>query len=234
MALVVVFVGGVATLGIAAVFGGAFFACCGGLMVFVALDQGFGTNATVEVTGHKWERTIEVEEYVRYSDDDWCDQIPANADVTRRKSKFHHRDKRIGRDKDIYEDYCHYDAYKWKVTDHEKKSGKSTSPPPSWPKVKDDRCKREGCQKPGDRKETLEVVFEKEKGHKGDPWDCRMDDESEWKSWDKGDRATLLIGGITGAPYCTELKRKSGSSKPKPTPKPSPSPKPKKRKKRRR
>ena len=225
LALLVVLLGAVGAAGVAALFVGSTFACCGGLMVFAIVDRSLGTIERVEVVGHRWERVVEVEELTWDRDEDWCDQIPDDVRIIDVEERWHHRDRRIGPDKDIYEDWCTYEALLWKRVDELERSGDSTDPAPSWPAAPDDGCEREGCQRPGDREESLEVLFERVKGHEGDPWDCEMPHSKEWLGWHEGDEADVLVGGLGGRPYCSELTRRSPPhAAPEPAPRERPDP----------
>jgi len=189
--------------------GGSFMACFGGLLVVAAIDRGLGSVTPVAVVGHRWERTVDVDELREERDDDWCDDIPDEARVIEVEERFHHREKRIGPDRDIYEDWCTYTVLEWKRVDEKVARGEGLSPAPTWPAVPDDGCAREGCRRAGDRDEQLEVLFEARSGHSGDPYSCDMDGYTEWAGWHEGDQGKLLIGGMLGAVYCGDLERTS-------------------------
>lgn len=225
IALLVVGLGAVAAGGFAFLFAGSFFACCGGLMVLITVDRGLGSVEPVEVVGHHWSRRIDIEELQLVEDEDWCDDLPADARVLERHEKFHHRDRRIGPDRDIYEDWCVYEVPEWREVDHEEASGDGLSPAPRWPEVNVDGCSRIGCRRPGDTHESLEVRFEAVSGHTGEPWSCDEDDVRAWASWQPGDRGTLLVGGLMGTAYCGDLVRTSPPS-PVPDLEPEPEPRP--------
>jgi len=173
------------------------------LLGMVAFDHTSGSQQVVEVVGHRWERSIEVDEVRMERDSDWCEDVPRNAEVVSRREKFHHRERRLGPDRDVYKEYCSYEEEVWKRVDSVKRSGKGTQPSPSWPVAPDDGCSFQGCQRPGKRRDKLEVLIKRPKKHKGDAWGCDMDSVHEWESWKKGDQAKVLVGGLTGTAYCS-------------------------------
>jgi hypothetical protein len=218
----------------AVVFGGTFLTCCGGGLVLLAIDRATSSVQSVEVVAHAWERKIYIEEVVVKEDDGWCHSMPDGAIETDRREKFHHREKRVGRDRSIYEDWCEYRIAEWDRVDPLQRTGDDTKP--AWPELEPTGCTKVGCRKETRRAETLEVEFDRPSKHSGPPWRCKMDNESDWLSWGTGDRATLLVGGVVGAPYCDQLvrvgtARRPPASSPKPEPKPGPKPTPRKRKK---
>jgi hypothetical protein len=50
-------------------------------------------DATLEVTGHHWERAVEVERFVAVNDRDWCTSKPIDAYNVSRRSELHHTDR---------------------------------------------------------------------------------------------------------------------------------------------
>ncbi len=225
LAILVTIVGGFAAL----FFGGSFLACCGGTLAIIAVDRATGSVQSVEVVGHQWERSIYIEEVVIKEDDGWCHSMPNDAVETSRREKMHHREKRLGRDRSIYEDWCEYRVAEWDYVPPLRASGDDTNR--VWPDIGKTDCTKVGCRKETRRKEELEVVFDRPSGHSGSPWTCRMDNESEWTSWGKGDKATLLVGGAVGMPFCDQLSRLSPARKAPASPKPTPKKKKKKKKK---
>jgi hypothetical protein len=50
-------------------------------------------DAVLEVTGHQWERSIEVERYSAVEDRAWCSSMPHDAYSVSRRSEVHHTDR---------------------------------------------------------------------------------------------------------------------------------------------
>ena len=174
-------------------------ACFGGMLALVGLDYATGHEEHVRVTGHSWSRSVAVEVLVADEDDGWCDDVPDDAEVIRRESRFHHRDRRRWLpDVDVYEDHCVYRTWRWRVEDEVVDEGTGTRLPRGWPVAPDDGCEREGCRRPGRRTEELHVVLD-------DGYRCQIHDRAQWRGWTKGDEATVVVGGLGGRPYCATL-----------------------------
>ena len=59
-----------------------------GAIVLAVLVANFWTkSAEVEVIGHRWERSIEIEAYQAVDEGDWCDRLPAEAYDTRQEQR---------------------------------------------------------------------------------------------------------------------------------------------------
>lgn len=50
-------------------------------------------DVVLEVAGHRWERSVEVERFVAVSDDQWCTSMPGDAYSVSRRSEVHHTDR---------------------------------------------------------------------------------------------------------------------------------------------
>jgi hypothetical protein len=207
VALVVLVGGPVVVLGfgLAAVMTVVSVGCFGSLLLVVALDVGLGTNVDATVSGHTWERTVAVEEKREVQGEDWCDDLPPDARVHSRKRKFHHRDRRVGPDIDVYEKWCTYTAMAWEEVDTKVAKGKGLRPGPKWPKIGSGRCDRKGCKRAGDKEETYAIQFQSKRGG---PWSCDLKDQAAWSGWSEGEGLRVLIGGVLGEPHCDTLKHR--------------------------
>ncbi len=58
-----------------------------GLFVFM---NGNKTQSDLQITGLNWQRSIEIEQYLQFSESDWT--LPEGAEVTSRKQEIHHYD----------------------------------------------------------------------------------------------------------------------------------------------
>lgn len=63
------------------------------LAAFLATCVLWKRDATLEVTGHHWERAVEVERFVAVNDRDWCTSKPIDAYNVSRRSELHHTDR---------------------------------------------------------------------------------------------------------------------------------------------
>lgn len=165
-----------------------------GLIALAMVDSATATLQSAKITGHRWERSVEVEKLVRDHDEDWCDDVPKDGHITEkwyeRKSKYRKGYR------------CEYWVLEWDRVDTKKKTGKGFKPKPSWPKVGDDGCKREGCQRPGDKDADYYVDFRVG----GSDKDCNFDDEAKWRGFKVGSTHKVKVGGIIGTVNCSSLK----------------------------
>lgn len=188
-------------------------------------------EAGVEVTGHSWERSIQIEEFQAVSADDWCSEMPKDA-YSVSKSKKEKDTKKIKdgetcktvkvdngdgtfkkkeectpkyREEPIMADFCKYKVNKWDEKNWEKSKGNSVSPSPSWPKVTVKDCKNLGCTRQGSKKESysLNLVEQEDKKSK---LNCDLP-EKKWAGVKVGASAVAQIG-VTGGVDCTKLKFK--------------------------
>ncbi len=173
--------------------------CAGILTLFF-----WKTPATVEVTGHQWERTIEVEEYKAVTESDWKEDVPSgatNVSCSKEKKgtkkvedgeecKVRKKDQGDGTFKEVkectpkyrseptYGEKCSYRIEKWTTAKTEKASGKGKDGV-KWPTVR-----ASGKQREGRKDETYTVLLKEKKG--GDTHDCAVP-LKVWQKLDKGD-----------------------------------------------
>ena len=163
---------------------------CGGLLlvavIFAAVAMFWKTDMVLTVTGHSWERSIEIEKYQAVSESDWCDSMPAGATDVRRTSEVRdHKevpdgetcttknvDKGDGsfekveeckpkyRQEPIYADKCSYKVNKWKTDRTASASGSSVGDTPAWPDVGSLRAGTGlGAERQGTKSERYEVTY---------------------------------------------------------------------------
>ncbi|RME25114.1 MAG: zinc ribbon domain-containing protein [Deltaproteobacteria bacterium] len=195
------------------VFVGAFIACVG---IFL-----WKKEAPATVTGHTWERTIEVERYTTVEDSAWRDEVPTGARIqechkeqrgtervqdgeTCRTVKKDNGDGTFTKveecepkyvDKPVQDDRCTYELDQWVTDRTERATGNSVADTPHWPEVTLSPKEREG-----QRTERYVVTFDVE----GDDASCSTSQE-RWQSLAVGSRWTAKVGVITDTIDCDHL-----------------------------
>jgi hypothetical protein len=187
----------------------------------------FWTSSTdLEVTGHSWTRTVEVETLSIVNEDDWCSAMPSNARKVRRSQKKK-SDKKVPdgetcktvnvdqgdgtfktkqeckpkyRKEAVMADWCTWEAEAWKRTDTAKKTGGLTDAP-AWPTPKVTGCKTLGCTRLGKKTERYVVKLEEADGT---AQECAID-QSKWASMKPGSQWTSAKKMLTGSLTCTDL-----------------------------
>ncbi|MCH9685128.1 MAG: hypothetical protein K0V04_27065 [Deltaproteobacteria bacterium] len=189
-------------------------------------------EATVEVTGHAWSRSIAVEQFKEVKRSAWCDQMPKGArGVTKKKEQRStkqvadgeecvkkRKDNRDGtfkevkeckpkyKDEPVYAQKCTFRVDEWATVRTEKASGEGKDPEPSWPKVtlaKEGKCK--GCEREGSRSEayTLKFVEPKEK----ESYDCDVE-RSLWDGANVGSKWKAEVGVVSTSLDCDSFSPK--------------------------
>jgi hypothetical protein len=188
-------------------------------------------GAALEVAGHTWERTIDIEAFGPVRKSAWCDELPAGARElgrhreqrstkkvpdgedcqTRRKDQGDGTFKEIRecrpkyREEPVMDDRCDYEVNEWSRKDVARASGASLKEPPAWPQVVLQRpgsCV--GCQREGKRAESYVVRFadtESKKAHQ-----CTFP-ETKWASFPVGSRWVGKVGVLTGSLDCDALQK---------------------------
>ena len=155
------------------------------IMVFIYS----GRELELEVVGHSWSRTIEIEQFSEVREWGSCDAMPADAKLmsSRRQSNE-----------------CQYRVNKWHTVDEAKAEGQGLTPAPTWPEVTLTwtgpgdciRCEREGLSF-----ERYEVSF----SHDDDTTTTCEFEREIWASIAVGDTfdvAPIPEGGVLD---CVEL-----------------------------
>ncbi len=183
-------------------------------------------EATVDVEGHAWARTIEVERFDEVRRSAWCNEMPKKArKVTKKKEKRStkkvpdgeecvkkRKDNRDGTFKEIkectpkfkeepvYADKCTFRVDEWATVRTEKASGQGKDPEPSWPAVqlaKEGSCK--GCEREGSRNETYTLKFVEPK--EGENYDCDVE-RSLWDQASVGSHWKAEVGVVSTSLDC--------------------------------
>lgn len=186
-------------------------------------------EAAVEVEGHRWARTIDVEVYDDVRDSEWCDQMPKKArKVSRKKEKRStkkiqdgeecvkkRKDNRDGtykevkeckpkyREEPVYDQKCYFQIDKWVVKRTEKAEGQAKAPEPAWPAVtltKPGTCK--GCEREGKRVETYWLRMLRKQEEQAD--ECEVE-RALWDGAEVGSRWTAEVGMVGDGLDCDSL-----------------------------
>jgi len=170
-------------------------------------------EAGVRVTGHRWERQVDVERYAEFEDTDACRDVPEKAKIVRRSKakpvcKTRKVDQGDGTFKEKEEcsepvEQCTYEVMRWKTVRTEREKG-DIDEAPAWPKVtlkRKGNC--EGCEREGDRKELYIVEFENETTK--DDLTCTFAKEKTWKAYEVGDRFNGEVRVMGGGLDCDSL-----------------------------
>jgi hypothetical protein len=164
----------------------------------------FRTHAeTLKVTGHTWERTIEVEKFGPVTEEAWEGEVPVGGrELSRREEVYKTEKVQVGtetvkvgqrdlgngyfedimedrpvyKDNPIYRDKVRYEIERWKRERTLKQEGKDLAP--RWPEVKLGPKEREGP-----RKQLLKVLFQSKDGDARD-WEAK--DEAGWTFYQEG------------------------------------------------
>lgn len=206
------------------IIGGVIFAVV--LLVFLFTRK---KEVQIEVSGHSWSRSIEIEQYGAVDESAWCDRMPAKAKLKNKRSEVREKkkvpdgetcktrkvDNRDGtfkevkeckpkyREEPVYADKCYYTIDKWHRDRSADAQGSALSPEPNWPKVglrKTGKGNCRGCEREGSRSESYKVLF----SYEGDEDSCTFS-QDKWKSFALGDRFSAKAGRMTGNLDCDSL-----------------------------
>ena len=185
-------------------------------------------EAVVEVAGHSWQRSIDIEVFQAVSESAWCDQMPGDA-----YRVSHHREQRSirqvadgqvchtvrhdngdgsfseseacetrYREEPVYDDRCDYRVDRWRVARDTVASGQAREPAPVWPSVTLNRpgqCL--GCEREGAHHERYTVRLQREQGK---PLSCDLP-QAEWQAMAPGARWQVQVRAVLDRPDCDTL-----------------------------
>ena len=198
------------------------------LCVFSSVVMFWKKDVGVTVTGHTWERTIDVEVMTAVSESAWCDSMPSGAysvsrsrekrstnkvadgetcttrDVDRGDGTFERRQECRTKYKEepVYDDKCRFTIDRWKVGRTARASGTGTSPEPAWPPVKLGRTGSSlGAEREGGRKEKYTFQL---RGEDKKQYSCGVD-QPKWHAVPDGHKKVIPIGVISGSADCDKL-----------------------------
>ncbi len=183
------------------------------------------------VTGHSWERAINIEQLAPRSESAWCDSMPAGAySITRREEQrssrsvpdgeqcsmrrvdngdgtFSEREecRTIYREEPIYDTRCYFTVDRWGFERTAAITGESLSEEPTWPRTNITRTGNcVGCERESGRTENYYVHFRTGEN----TYTCAVD-QSMWQSMTIESTWTFNVGVVTNQPDCSSLERAS-------------------------
>ena len=193
------------------------------------------TSNNVIVTGHSWERVINIEDYGPRSGSDWDESVPGDAyNVTCRHEQRDTRQVADGeecknvqvdqgdgtfrqerqcttkyRDEPVYDDKCSYMVDRWEYERNVTTTGASLSDAPVWPEANitnSGQCR--GCEREqaNGRVEKYIVFLKNTKNDTA--YQCEFSDQTQWASMGVETVWTMDVRR-TGSPVCDSLKKAS-------------------------
>ncbi|MFT7522031.1 MAG: hypothetical protein ACI9MC_004183 [Kiritimatiellia bacterium] len=198
-----------------------------GMILFAILSSLMATSGDVDVTGHHWKRTVQVEVFGPETKEAWQSAVPQGArdvvceQAVKEKKKVQDGEKCKTRKIDngdgtfqqkkeckptykqepVYADKCKFDVDSWKKVRQEQAAGDDTNA--RWPTVK---LKQSGdcigCEREGEREAIYTVHFTDDEGAKHD---CKYP-EAKWKGYARGGKYKASFAGLSGALQCGTVK----------------------------
>lgn len=187
-------------------------------------------EATLDVTAHTWERTVEVERFDVARRSAWCDELPFGArEVARHREKRSTKQVKDGetcqtrkkdrgdgtykevrectpryRDEPVMGDRCEYEITEWHPVRTLAERGSSLKDTPRWPvaSLRSGTCL--GCEREGARKETYTLRFVDRRS--GEEATCNLA-QNRWAATPDGARFKAKVRVMTGGVDCDALER---------------------------
>ncbi|MCC6808939.1 MAG: zinc ribbon domain-containing protein [Deltaproteobacteria bacterium] len=198
-------------------------------IAFIIVALVWKKEAAITVTGHTWQRTIDIEKFGPKRDSAWCDSMPGDAyrvsksrEVrshrkvadgetcsTRRKDQGDGTFKEVEecrtkyRDEPVYDDKCSYTVDRWQRDRTVSADGATLAETPAWPAVRLSRtgsCM--GCEREGPRHEKYELHVKTDE--EGKTSSCGFD-QNKWSGIADGSRWKMKFAVITGLPDCDSM-----------------------------
>jgi ribosomal protein L40E len=197
--------------------------CCG-----LGLVAKFWTKPSkATVSGHTWERSIDIEKFGPVSSSEWCDSMPSGAyDVSRSKKQrstnkvpdgetcsTRNVDRGDGtferkqeckpkyREEPVYADHCSFKIDKWAKSRSVTANG-ALSNPPAWPALTGLRGGSSvGSEREGAHHESYTVAF---KGPAGESWSCDFA-EGKWSGLRDGTTLDVKVRMVGGGLDCASV-----------------------------
>jgi hypothetical protein len=184
-------------------------------------------DASVYVTGHSWERTIQIEQFGPQPDSAWCDSMPGGAySISRRTEQRSSRQVPDGEDcrtvrtdqgdgtfterrectpryrsEPIYDDRCYFTINRWSLGREARASGDSVSDTPMWPDTNIQNTGTcIGCEREGGRSETYRVMLRAGEAN----YVCTVPLE-RWQAMPIESTWRVDVGVISGQPDCNSI-----------------------------
>lgn len=201
----------------------AIIVCIGAIIALTAQRQ-----STAIVTGHRWERAIDIEQFSSVRDSAWDEQVPGDAyNVTCRQEQRSTRRVQDGedcqvrrvdngdgtfserlecvptyREEPVYDQRCNFAIDRWVVNRVAEASGANLSTAPAWPATNVQSCTstRLGCEREGSRAEAYILVLRSDQN----TYECSVSQQM-WQNARIESSWTLDVGVVTGQPECDSL-----------------------------
>jgi hypothetical protein len=202
--------------------------CAVGLVVVLVFWKRGGS---FEVSGHTWERSVEIERFGPVHKAAWCDELPSGARVVGRHPEKRgtkkipdgqdctkkKKDNGDGTYKEVTEctpkyredpvmgDRCDYEADQWQTVRTATASGALPADPPRWPPLdlkQQGACA--GCEREGKHKEQYSLLVRDPAS--GKDHTCAFADSAKWTGFKDGARYDGTIGVVSGALDCDSLR----------------------------
>lgn len=186
------------------------------------------TDATVEVSGHRWERVVEVETFATISDSAWKEAVPTDARNTACREEQRstrsvpdgetctdvRRDNGDGtfsvsqqcetnyREEPVYDTRCTYNVDRWTTGRSERADGSSLTPAPAWPEVVIRGGSGLGAEREASRRESYTARFVDPDGRE---LTCTLP-EVKWAALAVGSRWVAPVGRFVDDIDCDALR----------------------------
>ncbi|NWF70054.1 MAG: zinc ribbon domain-containing protein [Chloroflexi bacterium] len=198
---------------------------CGGVLFLVFYTR----SSDVYVTGHHWEREIQIEQYTARSDSAWCDSMPGDAySITRTREQRGSEQVPDGQDcrvqrvdngdgtfserqvcetryrsEPVYDDRCYFTVDRWVYVRSVTADGDSVDDRLVWPNTGiGSSCSRLGCEREGNRREEYVLQL---RGSGDARYECSVALDL-WQRTRIEDTFRLQVN-LLGQPRCDSLQR---------------------------
>ena len=189
-------------------------------------------SAEVLVTGHRWERSIEIQVYQAINESSWCDQVPAEAYDMRQEQRqrgtkqvqdgedcsdvnFNNGDNTVRqeqrcepryRSEPTYDTYCNYTVNRWTNQGWNNTQGNSTDPAPSWPQISVTGCESLNCTRQGKQRSLNVLIYQITSDGTIQPTkhECNYK-ESVWRNITVGTRHEAQFRVVGGGMDCSSV-----------------------------
>lgn len=203
----------------------AIIACIGAVLAAVFWTRG----GSAQVTGHAWEREIDIEALGPVQESAWCDSMPGDAySVSRRQEQRDTRRVQDGeecsvrrvdngdgsfserrecrptyREEPIYDDRCYFTVDRWRVVRAVTADGDSLAESPQWPQLNLARTGScIGCEREASRRETYTVELRMQDNEQ--PFTCTFN-QDRWQQFPVGSQWQVKVSVVTGQADCGSL-----------------------------
>ena len=201
-----------------------------GVVVFFSWQR----ESSFIVTGHTWERTIYVEQYSQFVEQNWRDSRPFGDRVTMGSCVQRQRttrqvpdgetcttvrtDRGDGsfseqevcspryRSEPVYDDWCTFTGFRWQNARQVVSNGVNLSPAPAWGELTL-RCANQssvGCERESGRDENYIVKLKAEGGR---DYECGYDNQATWQSFNIESLWKGNVRVVDGGLDCASLKQ---------------------------